>query len=37
MCLVCDRIQETIEGKNRYFVKELETGYFILKHIKWSY
>ena len=27
MCLVCDRIQETLEGKNRYFVKE-----FGIKH-----
>ncbi len=30
MCFVCDRIQETIKGKNRYFVKELETGYVVL-------
>jgi len=30
MCGVCDRIQETLEGKNRYFVKELETGYVVL-------
>lgn len=25
MCGVCQTIQETIEGKNRYFVRELET------------
>lgn len=30
MCLVCERIQKNIEGKNRYFVKELETGYVVL-------
>ncbi|SMC22158.1 hypothetical protein SAMN02745134_01563 [Clostridium acidisoli DSM 12555] len=30
MCGVCDRIQETLEGKNRYFVKKLKTGYVVL-------
>ncbi|MCD7883089.1 MAG: GNAT family N-acetyltransferase [Lachnospiraceae bacterium] len=30
MCLICDRIQMIKEGKNPYFVKELETGYVVL-------
>lgn len=30
MCLICDRIQMIREGKNPYFVKELETGYVVL-------
>lgn len=30
MCGVCDRIKQTLEGKNIYFVKELETGYVVL-------
>lgn len=30
MCLVCDRIGLIKEGKNPYFVKELETGYVVL-------
>ena len=30
MCGVCQTIQETIEGKNRYFVRELETGYVVI-------
>ncbi len=29
-CGVCQRICETIEGKNRYLVKELSTGYVVL-------
>ncbi|MBE5804760.1 MAG: HIT family protein [Clostridiales bacterium] len=29
-CLVCTRIGLTREGKNRYFVRELETGYVVL-------
>ena len=29
-CGVCGRIDETREGKNPYFVKELETGYVVL-------
>lgn len=30
MCLICDRIQMIKEGKNPYFVKELETGYVVI-------
>lgn len=30
MCLICDRIQKNREGKNPWFVKELETGYVVL-------
>ncbi len=30
MCLVCDRIELTKQGNNRYFVKELETGYVVI-------
>jgi Diadenosine tetraphosphate (Ap4A) hydrolase and other HIT family hydrolases len=30
MCMICDRIEKTIAGKNRYFVRELETGYVVL-------
>jgi len=30
-CLVCQRIQLIKEGKNTFFVKELETGYIVLK------
>lgn len=30
MCLVCDRIQMIKEGKNPYFVRELETGYLVI-------
>jgi len=30
VCLVCDRIEKTREGKNPYFVRELETGYVVL-------
>ena len=29
-CQVCARIGLTVEGKNRYFVRELETGYVVL-------
>ncbi len=29
-CAVCRRIQMIKEGKNPYFVKELETGYVVL-------
>ena len=29
-CLICDRIQMIKEGKNLYFVYELETGYVVL-------
>ncbi len=31
MCGVCDRIQLTLDGKNPYFVKELETGYVVVR------
>ena len=30
MCLICDRIQMIKEGKNPYFVKELDSGYVVL-------
>lgn len=30
MCGVCKRIRETKEGRNRYFVRELETGYVVI-------
>lgn len=30
MCLVCDRIKLIQEGKNPWFVKELETGYVVI-------
>ena len=30
MCIVCDRIRWIREGKNPYFVKELETGYVVI-------
>ena len=29
-CPVCDRIQQTKDGANPYFVYELETGYVVL-------
>lgn len=30
MCLICERISEIEEGKNPYFVKEMETGYVVI-------
>lgn len=30
MCIVCDRIKMIKEGRNPYFVKELETGYVVI-------
>ena len=30
MCFICDRIKMTQEGKNPFFVKELETGYVVI-------
>ena len=30
MCMICDRIQMIRQGRNPYFVKELETGYVVL-------
>ena len=30
MCLICQRIQQIQEGRNPYFVKELQTGYVVL-------
>lgn len=30
MCLICERIKMIKDGKNPYFVKELETGYVVL-------
>ncbi|MGZ7234566.1 HIT family protein, partial [Streptococcus pyogenes] len=29
MCLICERIDWIENGKNPYFVKELETGYVV--------
>ena len=33
-CLVCERINLTKEGKNPYFVRELQTGYVVLGDIQ---
>jgi len=30
MCVICDRIQMIREGRNPYFVRELETGYAVI-------
>jgi len=30
MCLICDRIKMIREGKNPWFVRELETGYVVI-------
>ena len=30
MCLICERIEMIKNGKNPYFVKELETGYVVM-------
>ena len=30
MCFICDRIKQTKEGNNPFFVKELETGYVVI-------
>ena len=30
MCLICDRIEKIKNGNNRYFVKELKTGYVVI-------
>lgn len=30
MCLICNRISKIKEGRNKYFVKELETGYVVI-------
>ena len=30
MCYICDRISNIKNGKNPYFVKELETGYVVI-------
>lgn len=30
MCLICERIDWILSGKNPYFVKELETGYVVI-------
>ncbi|QAA32329.1 HIT family protein [Clostridium manihotivorum] len=30
MCFICDRISMIKEGTNKYFVKELETGYVVI-------
>lgn len=30
MCIVCDRISMINNGTNKYFVKELETGYVVI-------
>jgi len=29
-CAVCERIELTKQGKNKYFVRELETGYVVI-------
>lgn len=30
MCLICDRIEMIKNNNNKYFVKELETGYVVI-------
>ncbi len=30
MCFICDRIEKSKNGENRYFVKELTTGYVVI-------
>ena len=30
MCLICNRISLINDGKNPYFVKELDTGYVVI-------
>lgn len=30
MCFICDRISMIKEGRNKYYVKELETGYVVI-------
>ena len=30
MCMICDRIEMIKRNENRYFVKELETGYVVI-------
>ncbi|MBO4860608.1 MAG: HIT family protein [Oscillospiraceae bacterium] len=30
MCVICDRIEMIKSGANRYFVRELETGYVVI-------
>ena len=30
MCLICDRIEMIKNDTNKYFVKELETGYVVI-------
>ncbi|KRL04439.1 HIT family protein [Liquorilactobacillus oeni] len=30
MCLICERIQQIKKGDNRFFVKELATGYVVI-------
>lgn len=30
MCIICERISMIKEGKNKYFVKELDTGYVVI-------
>ena len=34
MCLICDRIEMIKNGTNKYFVKELETGYVVINILK---
>ena len=34
MCLVCDRIAMIQNGTNRYFVKELKTGYVVIGDVQ---
>ena len=30
MCVICDRINRIKEGKNPYYIRELETGYVVI-------
>jgi diadenosine tetraphosphate (Ap4A) HIT family hydrolase len=36
-CLVCDRINLIKEGKNKYFVKEMKSGYVVLCDFQYFY
>ncbi len=36
-CLVCKRIESIKKNKNKYFVKELETGYVVLCDYQYFY
>lgn len=37
MCLICNRIEMIKENKNKFFVKELETGYVVIGDHQYFY